>query len=490
MAPPTRLPLPKPIDNPNRIPDDAFAKLQETNPERFCRKCGQWTMGHPTITCSLCDLLTHDSCVDKNTKAYLRNKNVFFVCDQCRYDMKDSIVKYSERSKIARDNFAKLQQRISEVERERTEVNERLIKERADRIDAERARDALRDTAINSARTIPTTQARKRPRTEDLQPEQIQTLDIIEQTVESQLAPINQQLRTVLNNIREQNDRVVTSDDRTIQPQTRSQPRRTKQTYAAAITKSSTPTTFIRNINVIVTTPEEDQRVATMIRNDELFAEFDIKAIKQRGKLSFTVIANSEQGAIQLEQRLLAKYQPRIEVIKVDATRPMVKITKLENTQRHTLEIEAQILAQNKWLDDIEFEIDRSYPVNAQPESYLNLIVFSDLRGQKQMLTHGFIIFGGKECKIYEYVNVLQCVKCQRFGHYGRDCTHPAACKLCAGGHETKDCDANDNTSRCVNCITANRNGAKFNIRHRATDERCGARLERIEALKLHFAKN
>lgn len=241
---------------------------------------------------------------------------------------------------------------------------------------------------------------------------------------------------------------------------------------------------------MIISTPEEDQRVATLIRNDELFAEFEIKSIKQHGALSFTVTTSTELAATQLEARLLAKYQDRIEVLKVESTRPMVKITRLENTQKSTREIHAQILVQNKWLENVDFEIERSYPVNAHPIAYLNLIVATDLRGQKMMLTHGFILYGGKECKIYEYVNVLQCVKCQRFGHYGRDCTYPAACKLCAAGHETKDCDASDNISRCSNCIIANRNGAKHNIRHRATDERCAARLERIDALKAYFAKN
>lgn len=342
MAPP----LPPPRDNPQRMPFETLMEMTKTHPERFCRKCGQWTMGHATIERSLCSLLTHDTCVDKNARLP-KHKNFFFVCDQCRGDLKESITKYSERSKTARENFSKLQENIQKLEAERLIANEKMAKERADRIDAERARDELRNTANNSARSNPITQARKRPRTEDLAPDQIQTLDIIEQTVESQLAPMNQQLRSVLSNIREHNERLASSDERIVAIQTRTQPCRTKQTFAAAITKSSTPTSHIRNVNVIITTPEKDLRIANQIRNDEPFAEFDINSTKQRSALSFTVTTLTEQGVEQLERRLVDKYQARIEVLKVESTRPLVKITKLENTQKPTRESHAQILVQN-----------------------------------------------------------------------------------------------------------------------------------------------
>lgn len=143
------------------------------------------------------------------TKGLSRHKNYFFVCEQCRPDLK-----------------------------------KKSTKERADRLDAERARDALRETVNTSARGNSTVQPRMRPRT-DLAPDQIQTLDVIEQTVENQIAPLNQQLRSLLSNTREQGERLITNDDRTTASQSRAQPRRTKQTFAAAITKSSTPTSHV-----------------------------------------------------------------------------------------------------------------------------------------------------------------------------------------------------------------------------------------------------
>lgn len=77
-------------------------------------------------------------------------------------------------------NIIKKKNAIKQLEAEKLLANEKLAKERADRVDAERARDELRANVNVAARSNPTTQARKRPRTDDLAPEQIQTLDIIE----------------------------------------------------------------------------------------------------------------------------------------------------------------------------------------------------------------------------------------------------------------------------------------------------------------------
>lgn len=239
MAPP----IPPPRDNPIKLPYENLLEQTISHPERFCRKCGQWLIGHASIACSLCTLLTHDTCVDPKPKNLPKHKNYFFVCDQCRGDLKESVTKYSERSKAARENFAKLQETIELLEAEKLIANEKLAKERSERIDAERARDDLRNVANNSARSNPLSQARKRPRNDDLPPDQIQTLNIIDQAVESHLAPINQQLRSVLSNIRDQNERPSNNEERTVNAQPRNVPRRLKQTFAAAITKSSTPTT-------------------------------------------------------------------------------------------------------------------------------------------------------------------------------------------------------------------------------------------------------
>lgn len=46
--------------------------------------------------------------------------------------------------------------------------------------------------------------------------------------------------------------------------------------------------------------------------------------------------------------------------------------------------------------------------------------------------------------------------------------------KKCAVLHTFEKCkEKTSNYQRCINCISSNKNGAKFNVRHRASDDKC-----------------
>ena len=47
-------------------------------------------------------------------------------------------------------------------------------------------------------------------------------------------------------------------------------------------------------------------------------------------------------------------------------------------------------------------------------------------------------------------VPILQCRKCQRFGHFSKYCTNEAVCLVCAGKHSSAEC--NSKNIKCINC--------------------------------------
>lgn len=73
-----------------------------------------------------------------------------------------------------------------------------------------------------------------------------------------------------------------------------------------------------------------------------------------------------------------------------------------------------------------------------------------------------------QESRCFEYVNLLQCNKCLRFGHFARECTYLANCKKCAERHETAACTSTTTNAKCFNCNAANLKGASLNATHRA----------------------
>ncbi|KAG0138933.1 hypothetical protein CROQUDRAFT_20307, partial [Cronartium quercuum f. sp. fusiforme G11] len=51
------------------------------------------------------------------------------------------------------------------------------------------------------------------------------------------------------------------------------------------------------------------------------------------------------------------------------------------------------------------------------------------------------------------YRRILQCHKCQDFGHFFSACTNSAACTHCTGEHPFEDCDRRGDPVTCVNCL-------------------------------------
>ncbi len=65
-----------------------------------------------------------------------------------------------------------------------------------------------------------------------------------------------------------------------------------------------------------------------------------------------------------------------------------------------------------------------------------------------KQLTHVMIVF--TRLKIESQKSVIQCFKCQRFGHTQSDCKASQRCLKCSGEHSHKNCKEANN--KCANC--------------------------------------
>lgn len=110
------MPVPPP-KNPTMMSFEVLMQLTIDHPERFCRKCGQLPPLKQGTVCSLCGLFTNNTCIDGSTsdRGLAKSNNYFFVCSECRPDLKESITNYNERTTCTKKSILKLNEELKKT---------------------------------------------------------------------------------------------------------------------------------------------------------------------------------------------------------------------------------------------------------------------------------------------------------------------------------------------------------------------------------------
>lgn len=70
---------------------------------------------------------------------------------------------------------------------------------------------------------------------------------------------------------------------------------------------------------------------------------------------------------------------------------------------------------------------------------------------RKKLISVGRLRVGWVSCRLEDYTEVPQCLKCFGFGHMAKWCKGMVHCLKCGGGgHIVKDCK--EEAGKCVNC--------------------------------------
>lgn len=69
-------------------------------------------------------------------------------------------------------------------------------------------------------------------------------------------------------------------------------------------------------------------------------------------------------------------------------------------------------------------------------------IIESDEITHQNIIEKKKLAIGWRECRVYEYVPVPRCFKCQKYNHVAKYCTQPDKCGRCAGPHVSDECNS------------------------------------------------
>ena len=106
--------------------------------------------------------------------------------------------------------------------------------------------------------------------------------------------------------------------------------------------------------------------------------------------------------------------------------------------------------------EDTVFEVTQEQLDRTKESKFVTAKTDPMLFEKLTRLQGGIVSIGGRPCLVHEHVPVIQCYKCQGFGHIATDCNNPnEVCAHCAGEHRTS-VHCSHATKKCVNCEWVN----------------------------------
>lgn len=100
-----------------------------------------------------------------------------------------------------------------------------------------------------------------------------------------------------------------------------------------------------------------------------------------------------------------------------------------------------------------------------------NIVIEVEPEVMKKLISLEKIHVAFRNCRVYEYFNVLRCFNCGEFGHKNKDCKNDKVCFTCSKKHNGR---CTSNKSVCINCKKMNEKvNLKLDINHSIFDRNC-----------------
>lgn len=245
-------------------------------------------------------------------------------------------------------------------------------------------------------------------------------------------------------------------------------------TYASALSKP-----MIESMRTIKIKATDVKMVSERLHSDKECQHLGISSVRAKGNGIYSVRCKSGAAAQAVEEHFKVKFAGDIDIVPVKGTTPQIKILGIKSDLSDEA-LMKDIEDQNYWLKEGGAKINRRYEMKGRRGGiYYVTIVDCDVETQIEMLKRRAIVYGFSDRRVFEHVELLSCLKCQRYGHFSADCKFHASCKHCAEEHKITDCPNKNKPAQCANCKRA-----KLDATHSANAHFCKSRTERMDGLK------
>lgn len=151
----------------------------------------------------------------------------------------------------------------------------------------------------------------------------------------------------------------------------------------------------------------------------------------------------------------------------------------------------------NEYLTDIDIFVNKVKNINScldvkfikkfkpPKKKYFNVILETSVESFNYLIKQKNIRFGWDSFPVYEFVSVLRCFKCCKYGHTANKCRQENyTCPQCSGNHKLDQCTSQ--TKCCSNCkfMSSILKMSDVNYDHTVFDRNCTSYKKQIEKMK------
>lgn len=178
-----------------------------------------------------------------------------------------------------------------------------------------------------------------------------------------------------------------------------------------------------------------------------------IARIKQARDGAVAICCQGKDSVENIVKDMESKLQDNYEVSVVYKRNPRIKVFNVNKKDVNNEEVLVEkIIFQNKIKTSKEkLKIKLLYKYEAKDKNNFHIILEIDPDSYGYLSQTRAVYIGWKYCRFVEYVNVIQCFKCCKFGHMAKKCRNQKnTCSKCAGEHRSNACTVQ--VKSCANC--------------------------------------